>query len=99
VDNESLKKNFPRLFSVFLDVGCTLSQVGAWNDNYWSWKLGWRRALFMWEFSQVDKLSQLLDNKRLVEEGEGMVNKWIWRDAMPIVYTMKATYNHLKGVE
>ena len=23
------------------------------------WKLGWRRALFVWESSQVDQLSQL----------------------------------------
>jgi len=99
VDNESLKQKFPRLFSVSLDVGHTLSQVGAWNDNYWSWKLGWRRTLFVWESSQADQLSQLLDNKRLAKEGESMTNKWIWRDTMSTVYTVKATYNHLKGVE
>jgi len=54
VDNESLKQKFPRLFSFSLNIGRTLSQVGVWNDNYWLWKLGWRRALFVWESSQVD---------------------------------------------
>jgi len=33
VDNKSLKQKFPRLFSVSVDVGYTLSQVGVWNDN------------------------------------------------------------------
>jgi len=33
VDNESLKQKFSRLFSVFVDVGGTLSHVGVLNDN------------------------------------------------------------------
>jgi len=40
-----------------------------------------------------------MDNKRLVEEGEGMVDKWIWRDAMSTIFSVKVTYNYLKGVE
>ena len=28
-----------------------------------------------------------------------MIDKWIWREAMFTVYMVKATYNHLKGVE
>ena len=28
-----------------------------------------------------------------------MADKWIWRDAKSTVYTVKTTYNHLKGVE
>jgi len=65
-------------------VGC-----GSWDGERFS----------MWEYSQPDQLLQLLDNKRLVEEGEGMTDKWIWRDLVSIVYVVKATYNHLKRVE
>jgi len=53
----------------------------------------------VWEFSQVEQLLQLLDDKRLVEESNGMVDNWIWRDAESTIYTVKTTYNHLKGVK
>ena len=47
LDNEFLRQQFPRLFSVSLDVGRTLSHVGEWSDNCWLWKLGWRKVLYV----------------------------------------------------
>jgi len=34
-----------------------------------------------------------------MEEGKGMVDKWIWRDATSTYFSMKAAYNSLKGEE
>jgi len=65
LENIPLLHKFPRLFSISLDTDCTLSQVGVWNNNIWSWKLRWRRNLFEWESSLVVLLMQLVDNKRL----------------------------------
>jgi len=53
----------------------------------------------VWESSQVGQLLQLLDNKILVGENKGMVDAWLWRDAESTVYTVKTSYNHLKGFE
>ena len=77
MDNVPLMQKFPKLFSVSLDIGRTLPQVDVWRNNRWSWKMGWRRALFVWESSQVEQLLQLLDNKRLLKEGEGTTDKWL----------------------
>jgi len=47
VDNVPLMHKFPRLFSISLFTGRTLSQVGVWSNNNWSWELSWRRNLFV----------------------------------------------------
>jgi len=75
VDNVPLMQKIPRLFSISLDVGRTISQVGVWSNNSWLWKLRWIRDFFLWESSLVELLSRVLDNKRLSREGEGMINK------------------------
>jgi len=97
LDNIPLLHKFPRLFSISLDTGYTLSQVGVWNNNIWSWKLRWRRNLFVWESSLVDLLMQLLDNKRLTREGGVKPDKWLWRDVDYTDISMKAAYKCLMG--
>jgi len=62
VDNVPLLHKFHRLFSISLDIGRTLSQVGVWINNSWSWKLRWRRNLIVWESGLADSLLQVLDN-------------------------------------
>ena len=51
MDNVPLMQKFPRLFSISIDIGRTLSQVGVWSNNSWVWKLRWRRDIFLWESS------------------------------------------------
>jgi len=53
----------------------------------------------VWEFNQVEILSQVLDNKRLLRNGEGMTDKWFWRDVESTIFFVKATYNSLLGEE
>ncbi|XP_068472094.1 uncharacterized protein [Phaseolus vulgaris] len=81
------------------DTGRTLSEVGVWNNNNWSWKLRWRRNLFVWESSLVDLLMHVLDNKRLTREGGFKPDKWLWRDVVSINFSVKAAYNILLGEE
>ncbi|XP_068466537.1 uncharacterized protein [Phaseolus vulgaris] len=90
---------FPRLYSISLDTGCTLSQVGGWSNNDWSWKLRWRRNLFVWESSLLDLLMQMLDTKRLTREGGVKPDKWIWRDVDYTDFSVKAAYKCLMGEE
>jgi len=44
VSNSSLKTLFPRLFSLSLNQGQKVEEVGTWVDSVWDWKLSWRRA-------------------------------------------------------
>ena len=97
MENILLLHKFPRLFSISLDTDCTLSQVGVWNNNIWSWKLRWRRNLFVWESSLVDVLLQLLDNKRLTREGGVKPDKWLWKDVDNMDFSVKAAYKCLMG--
>ena len=64
------------LYSVAIDRGCLLAHVGRWINSKWEWKLGWRRNLFVWENDHVAQLMGLLDNKKLVAEGESVVDNW-----------------------
>jgi len=93
----SLSHKFNRLFSISLDTGRTLSQVGVWINNSWSWQLRWRMNLFMWESSLADSLLQVLDNKRLTREVENKTDKWLWRDADSTDFSVKAAYSFLMG--
>jgi len=99
LDNVPLLHKLPRLFSISLDTGRTLSEVGVWNNNNWSWKLRWRRNLFVWESSLVDLLMNVLDNKRLTREGGFKPDKWLWRDVVSINFSVKEAYNILLGEE
>ena len=99
MDNVSLMHKFPRLFSLSLDSDRTISQVGVWNNNSCSWKLSWRRNLFVLESSLADLLLQVLDNKRLIREGENTIDKWLWRDVESTDFSVKAAYNILLGEE
>ena len=53
----------------------------------------------MWESTQVELLSRVLDNKRLLRKGEGTTDKWLWRDVESTDFSVKATYNILLGEE
>jgi len=99
LDNIPLAYKFPRLYSISLDTCCTLSQAGAWYNNCWSWKMRWRRNLFVWECSLVDLLMQSLENKRLTREGGVKADKWIWRYVDSMEFSVKAAYLVLLGEE
>jgi len=47
--NSSFKDLYPRLYSVSLNQGQKVSEVGEWDGVDWRWCLRWRRARFEWE--------------------------------------------------
>jgi len=40
-----------------------LGEMGAWEDNGWSWRLRWRRSRFMWESVMEKDLLSLIMRK------------------------------------
>ena len=47
--NSNLKTLYPRLFSLSLNQGQKVEEVGVWDDLVWRWSLTWRRSRFEWE--------------------------------------------------
>ena len=49
IGNSNFKTLYPRLFSLSLNPGLKVNEVGEWVDVAWRWKLRWRRDKFEWE--------------------------------------------------
>jgi len=45
-NDNNLKELFPRLFSLSLNQGMTVGEIGYWDDHGWHWHLNWRRERF-----------------------------------------------------
>jgi len=71
VGSNDLKSMFPRLYSLSLNHGQTVGEVGVWINSEWRWSLGWRRARFEWESSMEADLSTLLSGAPMKKECHG----------------------------
>ncbi|KAK7259210.1 hypothetical protein RIF29_24810 [Crotalaria pallida] len=63
VGDRKLKDLFPRLFLLSQNKHSLVKDCGCWNQNVWSWNLGWRRQLFAWEEELVLHLNQIIQAK------------------------------------
>jgi len=76
--NNNLKSLYPRLYSLSMDQGMTIGEVGSWVDSGWQWRLNWRRARFKWESELEEDMLSILNrgvmnrkiNYHLVWEGD-----------------------------
>ena len=50
---ETLKRAFPRLYTISLQKNLLISQMGDWQEGSWAWHLVWRRNLYDWENDEV----------------------------------------------
>jgi len=66
--NSSLKILFPRLYSLSLNQGQKVEEMGRWDDGVWRWNLRWRRARFEWESKLEEEMLILLSTTRLHRE-------------------------------
>lgn len=56
IGEKPLKDKFPRLFSVSIQQGDSISQMGCWDRFFWQWHLRWSRTLFPREEEQKESL-------------------------------------------
>ena len=68
--NISLKTLFPRLYSISLNQGQKVEEVGSWVDSVWEWKHRWRRVRFEWESMLESDLAMHLSRVRLSRDQE-----------------------------
>jgi len=55
-----LKSMFPRLYSLSLNKGQNVGEVGEWTNSKWRWRLRWRRNRFEWKSPMEEELISLL---------------------------------------
>jgi len=75
IGNCNLKTQFPRLYSLSLNQGQKVEEVGVWEQMGWCWRLRWRRDRFVWESELVEDLHMLIASI-VVHKEEKDVQVW-----------------------
>ena len=94
--NASLKAFFPRLFSLSLNKGQTVGEVGLWEVSVWQWKLRWRRNRFEWEVPLETEISMLISRVTVKKDEQ---DKQVWRSDESGSFTAKSAYKCLEEPE
>jgi len=68
IRNVNLKTLFPRLYSVSLNQGQKVEEVGMWDDASWRWCLRWRCARFEWEVPMEEELGMHLSRAIIIKD-------------------------------
>jgi len=83
---------FPRLFSLSLNQGKKVEEVGEWEYEVWRWRLGWRRARFEWESLQEAKLTIHISTTNLSKEDKDVQ---VWGNDETGCYFVNSAYECL----
>ncbi|XP_068486340.1 uncharacterized protein [Phaseolus vulgaris] len=90
--NECLRSTYPRLFSLSLDQGKKVGEVGEWEDNRWRWNLNWKRVRFQWETElEVEMLSRL----SLGALSKDTSDQLLWKGDQKGMFSVKSAYSVL----
>ncbi len=89
LENNKLSTLFPRLFSISLDQGKKVVEVGNWEDGGWNWRLSWRRPRFCWESPMEEDLVNLISGKIVCPEVKDSLT---WNGDDDGKFTVKSAY-------
>jgi len=92
VGNIKLAILYPRLYSLSLDQGKKVGEVGVWEDLGWHWRLRWRRVRFVWESAQEEELLKFISRGALIREEE---DTQLWGRDSTGVFSVKSAYECL----
>jgi len=93
MDCGTLKRVFPRLFSINLAKEAMMDELGSWSSGVWVWQLPWRKPFFDWEKSLEGQLHQVFLEARLVM---GEVDSWVWKVGGLQMFSVNSTYIHVR---
>ena len=87
------------LYSLSLDQGLTVDEVGEWVNSTWKCRLRWRRARFEWESVQEEEMLRHISTDNLKRE---VTDLQVWGGDVLGKYYVKSVYerhaNHLTEV-
>jgi len=92
VGSSDIKSLFPRLFSLSLNQGQTVGEVGVWINSDWRWRLTWRRARFECESSLEADLFTLLSGALLRRND---VDVQVWGKEESGLFSVNSAYECL----
>ena len=92
VGSADLKSMFPRLFSLSLNQGQAVGEVGEWINSEWRWSLKWRRARFEWEKPMEADLSMILSRVILKKN---IKDNHTWGKEKSRLFSVKSAYECL----
>ena len=96
VGNSTLKTLYPRLYSLSLNQGQKVEEVGACDDLEWRWTLNWRRSRFEWESDLEYELGNHISRVRVRKDVEDTL---LWRSSADGVFSVRAAYECLSKPE
>ena len=93
-----LRNLYPRLFSLSLDQGLTVAEVGEWEDFVWLWRFRCMRVRLKRESTQEEELLRLLSSVKLLRE---VKDRQVWEGDASGEFSVKFAYDrleqHVKG--
>jgi len=89
----SLLSKYPRMFSLSLDQGKKVVEVGGWEDSEWRWRLRWRRVRFQWEEEQEEEMYQYISTIRFSKE---VNDAQVWGGDALGEFLVRSVYGSLK---
>ena len=92
VGNSNLKTVFPRLFSLSLNQGHKVEEVGGWEGSMWRWSLSWRRVRFEWETLMEAELGALISRVNVMKDEKDAL---VWRSEATGRFTVSSAYECL----
>ena len=90
--NECLRSVYPRLFSLSLDQGKRVGEVGVWEETTWQWNLNWRRGRFQWETDMEDDLLSRLSTGAVWKDS---LDQLLWKGDQKGMFSVKSAYSML----
>lgn len=92
VNDAPLSTKFCRLYNISTGKQHTIEQMGEWIGNTWTWKLPWRRRLFIWEQTLYDELMDEIQNIQISKDKQ---DSWRWKQSKDGIYSVKSAYSVL----
>ena len=90
VENVNLKTLYPRLYSLSLEQGLKIVEVGEWGEEGWQWQLEWRRARFEWEVVLEEEMLRYVEKGSMNKEVNDCI---LWRGDALGVFSVKSAYD------
>ena len=88
IGSVDLKFLFPRLYSLSLNQGKVVGEMGVWDDTVWRWDLmRWRRDRFVWESSLERDLILILSR---VIMRKNVQDNQVWGKEIPGLFSVSS---------
>jgi len=88
----SLKVLYTRLYSLSLDQGKMVGEVGGWEDGRWRWRLNWIRDRYKWESNLEENMFLSLNMGVICKDSHDHL---VWRKDPTGIFSVKSAYSIL----